>query len=350
VAATYASVYPERIDKLVLDGNYAVSNDVYGHGRLTALSLEQVWNGLAFGCNADYFLRGGDERDTLPADDLCAAMPYPTQKMYDLKDKAPRETYISAIHMINQAIDVGGIGLYGVAPIGAMVMACVESLHRSQNFDGEGCCYKVGPRDNMTVADLINLPEDADARYADPVYLVRSVDMTGRLNPHDLVNFWQELRTKYPFGFTQAGNILSVASMPNLPRPVPTYGSALDRVKPLVIGEFHDPATTHTSAQLMKDLFPNGALLSWQGFKHGLPYRDGLMQDPESLTSYDFMSGGHGASECSNHLAKYLEMGILPINGHTCPINGPTANALKLQIAKDFKARGKCLIEIKIDY
>ena len=34
VAATYASVYPERIDKLVLDGNVAVSNDVYGYGRL----------------------------------------------------------------------------------------------------------------------------------------------------------------------------------------------------------------------------------------------------------------------------------------------------------------------------
>ena len=306
-----------------------------------------MWNGLAFGCNADYFLRGGDERDTLPADDLCAAMPYPTQKMFDLEEKAPRETYISAIHMINQAIDLGGIGGAGVAPIGAMVMACVESLHRSQNFDGEGCCYKVGPRKNKTVADYINQPEDADERSAAPTTSVRSVDMTGRLNPHDLVNFWQELRTKHPFGFTRAANILSVASMPNLPRPVPTYGSALDRVTPLVIGEFHDPATTYTSAQLMKDLFPNGALLSWQGYQHGLPRKYGLMQDPESLTSWAFMSGGHGASECSNLLAKYLEMGVLPINGHTCPINGPTANALKFQIAKDWEANGGCISNLK---
>lgn len=67
------------------------------------------------------------------------------------------------------------------------------------------------------------------------------------------------------------GNLIAVASAPNLPRPVPSYGSSLDRVKPLIIGEFHDPATTYTSAQKMRGFFPNGALMNWQGYRHGLP-------------------------------------------------------------------------------
>ena len=59
VGAAYATVYPERVDKLVLDGNVAVFNEIYAAAELFALSYEQVWNGIASACDADYFLNGG---------------------------------------------------------------------------------------------------------------------------------------------------------------------------------------------------------------------------------------------------------------------------------------------------
>ena len=149
----------------------------------------------------------------------------------------------------------------------------------------------------------------------------------------------------------RAAGVVAISTMPKLPRPVPMYGSALDRVTPLVIGEFHDPATTYTAAQVMKDLFPNGALLSWQGYHHGLPWNAGVVTGflEEGPDSTQFMGGGFGLSNCQSLLSTYLETGELPINGHTCPINGPAANSLKLEIAKDAKGRGICLSNLKAD-
>ena len=306
-----------------------------------------MWNGLAFGCNADYLLRGGDARESLPADDLCAATPYPTRKVLDFIATAERDTAIAAHRMIRIGLDMGGVGgadfLNGLGvPVGSMIMACVESLHRAGNFGGPGCCYVPGEPQAFGVDDLINLPA-SDGRSAELIAAqVRAVDMAGRLSPPGLKELWRELQREHPLGYARAFLVISVASMPNLPRPVPTYGSALDSVRPLVIGEFHDPATSYTGAQLMKDFFPNGALLSWQGYKHGLPSKATLasLDDDSSVV---FMGGGHGAYECNSILNDYLEKGELPTNGHTCPINGPAANALALDIAKSLAANGTCL-------
>lgn len=358
VGATYASAFPERVDKLILDGNVAISNEIRNGADTWALGLEHVWNGLAFGCNADYFLRGGDARESLPADDLCATTPYPTQKILDLVATAERDTAIHAVRMIRHGLDLKGVGgadyVNGLGvPVGSMIMACVESLHRSGDFSGPGCCYVPGVPEAVSVDDILNLPEEYDPgpRSANQIAAqVRAVDMHGRLSPPDLADLWRELQSAHPLGYTRAYLVISVASMPNLPRPVPTYASALDSVKPLIIGEFHDPATSYTGSQLMKDFFPNGALLSWQGYRHGLPSKatSASLDEPES--SVGFMGGGHGAYECNSILNDYLETGTLPANGHTCPINGPAANALALDVAKSLAANGTCLSDMSLGF
>ncbi|KAJ1621867.1 hypothetical protein T492DRAFT_344245 [Pavlovales sp. CCMP2436] len=58
VGASYATVYPDRVLRLILDGNVAVSNDIYAAAELWSLSYEQVWNGLAAACDSDYFIEG----------------------------------------------------------------------------------------------------------------------------------------------------------------------------------------------------------------------------------------------------------------------------------------------------
>ena len=130
-------------------------------------------------------------------------------------------------------------------------MACVESLYRSGNFDGPGCCYVPGDPMPVDVNTLLNLLEEADERVLNEVFQVRSVDCKGRLNPQDLSRMWAKLKAEHPIGYVRASNLIYIASAPNLARPVPTYGSALENVRPLVIGEFYDSATTYTAAQVL---------------------------------------------------------------------------------------------------
>ena len=101
-------------------------------------------------------------------------------------------------------------------------------------------------------------------------------------------------------------------------------------MRPLVIGEFHDAATTYTASQMQFKHFPHGSLLSWQGYRHGLPKSCDTSQ-PESA---DFMNGGYGANDCNNKLMDYLKTGDLPPTGYTCPIEGPPMRQLSLANAK----------------
>jgi len=218
----------------------------------------------------------------------------------------------------------------GVAPAAAMLFACIDSYAKKRNFEGEGCCF-VQYANYASLQDYLasSDPHVLDARYPMDVELVRAVDMKGRLNPAGLARFWTQLRTKHPFGFLRATNILSIACAPNIPRPAPPYGSALDELTPLIIGEFGDPSTTYTAAQVMQSNFKNGVLLSWQGYKHGMAMNDGLADS----SSFQFLNGGYGVAECTKKMAEYLETAKLPLNGDICPINGPAASALDLRTA-----------------
>ncbi|EOD05171.1 hypothetical protein EMIHUDRAFT_453703 [Emiliania huxleyi CCMP1516] len=336
VGATYATVYPERVDKMILDGNVAISNEIYEAAHLWALSYEQVWNGLAAACNNDFFVAGGIDAPTLPADDFCAATPYPTDKMYKLLGAQTDETLLlMAFTLLSKFFEGGGIMHSGVSPGGAIMMACVESLHKYGNFDGEGCCdYQ--PK-SQCCKGKIQIPANNNTFKKEDdenptITLVRSVDMAGRLSTADTERLWADLKDKHPIGFLRAGNIVSIVSAPNLPRPVPSYGSGLDKLQPLIIGDFHDPATTYTASQDMRDKFPNGALMSWQGYHHGLFLDDNF--GLSDYTSNTFQNEGYGAKDCYDRMLSYLEDGKLPPNGYTCPINGPAAGSLSLKVAK----------------
>jgi len=331
--ATYATVYPERVDKLILDGNVAISNEIYEAAHLWALSYEQVWNGLAAACNNDFFVAGGIDAPTLPADDFCTATPYPTDKMYKLLGNQTDQTLlIKAFTLLSKFFEGGGIMHRGVSPGSAIMMACVESLHKDGDFNGAGCCdYQ--PR-SKCCKGKIQTPANSGSTFGEyneqnpSVTLVRSVDMAGRLSTKDVERLWADIKDKHPIGFLRATNIIRIVSAPNLPRPVPSYGSGLDKLQPLIIGDFHDPATTYTASQDMRDKFPNGALMSWQGYHHGLV---GYFDDNFGLSDYTsdkFQNEGYGAKDCYDRMLSYLEDGTLPPNGYTCPINGPAAGSL----------------------
>ena len=337
VGATYATVYPERVDKMILDGNVAVSNEIYKAANLFALSYEQVWNGLAAACNNDFFVAGGIDAPTLPADDYCAATPYPTDKMYKLLGAQTDDTLlIKTFTLLGKFFEP--IMWNGVSPGGAVMMACVESLHKDGDFNREGCCEFHPQGKDSCCTGKIQTPANSGSTFGPvpdenpTITLVFAVDMAGRLSTKDIERLWADLKDNYPIGFLRAANIVPIVSAPNLPRPVPPYGSGLDKLQPLIIGDFHDPATTYTASQDMRDKFPNGALMSWHGYHHGL-FDDGDF-GLSDYTSYTFQSEGYGAKDCYDRMLKYLEDGTPPPNGYTCPINGPAAGSLSLKVAK----------------
>ena len=104
---------------------------IYGAAELFALSYEQTWNGLAKACDADYFLKGGLEGDsavllyrtmrlcvnlnfccsmcrlqcsgTADPDHLCAATPFPSQKLYSIVDKKdPHQVELVIVAVLSQ--------------------------------------------------------------------------------------------------------------------------------------------------------------------------------------------------------------------------------------------------------
>ena len=179
VGASYATMFPERVDKLVLDGNVAVSNELYEFAELSALSYEQVWNGLAAACNDDFFVKG---TAGLSADDLCAAAPYPTDKIYSIiRNQTDRSFASFVLNQVNTLFEGGGVMHGGVSPGGAVLMACVQSYYTNRNGDGDGCC-NFDPQKGCCHTDNPLPPyASGSGRVNEPVGLVRSVDMAGRM-------------------------------------------------------------------------------------------------------------------------------------------------------------------------
>jgi len=331
VGAAYASIFPTNVDKLILDGNVAISSEIYGAAELWCLSYSETWNGLSEACSGDFFQKigpTGTVENAVDPKSMCAATPFPSQQLLAALDKDGDGIYDDLVeasilaNMLSATME-STIG-NGIDPAGSIMFACVKSWVETGGFDGEGCCFT--PRTgnpNFSLESVMADPRPDDRSISD-VRNVRAVDMQGRLNAPSLAALWGRLVKKYPFGFMRATNLLNLATATNLPRPVPPYGSSLDHLTPLIIGAYGDPATTYTAAQVMYTNFKNGVLMSWQGYKHGLP----VSGDLSDRTSAGFHSAGYGAQDCTDRIAKYLETGEHPPNGYVCPINGPGANSL----------------------
>mmetsp|Transcript_22232 Transcript_22232/g.57098 ORF Transcript_22232/g.57098 Transcript_22232/m.57098 type:complete len:665 (-) Transcript_22232:272-2266(-) len=337
VGATYASIFPDNVDRLVLDGNVPYSNRLYENAETFALAYEHVWQGLENACTSD-FLNEEEPR--------CVATPYPTEKLLKLMGES-NKTKASLLNLLENAFDSDGMWNEGVEPIGAMIMACIQSAYTGKGWTGPGCAYKDQPPfiqqqlpENWL--EILDTLAGDDKKTNDPIALVRAVDMPARLTSDDTVALWMRLQKEHPIGFIRAINIFRVASSPTVPRPVPMYGSSL--IKPLIIANLHDPATTITGSQYMSGLFPQGSLMTWQGYAHSLIWGGALSPDDQKDIGFGwFESAGYGAYDCMQKLQDYLQHGTLPSDGYVCPTNGPAARALSLEHAKAGIGRGMVL-------
>merc|ERR1712151_264458 len=88
---------------------------------------------------------------------------------------------------------------------------------------------------------------------------------------------------------------------PSIPTPVSPLGNP--DVPALVVGNLYDPSTSYTWSQQMHQVFPAGAMMTWQGVGHSL-----------TIDKYDLKD----SVQCFRHILQYLRTGVLPKDGYVC--------------------------------
>merc|ERR1712228_214538 len=330
------------------DGNVAIDNDLHDFSELFALPYEETWNGLSAACDEDFFETVGPTGIVEPflaspdrTSKHCAATPYPAQRLASSLAQQGDEVKSTVMEMLRASFEEIGHGVY---PTASVLMSCVASALKTGTFDGPGCCFKV-PSDYAKYLDsFYNHLVPLDIYLTNNILSVRAVDVKNRLSPSAMARLWSRLMEDHPIGFMRASSSISIAAMPNLARPLPPFGSGLDRLTPLIVGNHGDAMTPYTSSRAMHSKFPNGALLSWQGYNHAMPRVN--LTDP---TSAAFYNSGYGADACASKMVKYLETGELPLNGDVCPINGPAASALGSDVAVQALDNGFCISKERDD-
>lgn len=144
--------------------------------------------------------------------------------------------------------------------------------------------------------------------FADP-YLekcaVWGLDLAGYYDVSNLMHQWTvEKISRGDAGLAAVvGDMAGYFLWPLKATPTAPMGSAI--VRPLIVGNLFDSATSYSWAQDMKKAFPDGSIITWQGLGHTFP---------TYATDYNRQAIAH----CWSHIEDYLQNGTMPINGLLC--------------------------------
>jgi len=343
VGGSYGTVFPKYVGRLVLDGVVAPFPDVERRGELFARGITATWNGITSACDLSVLEEG---------EDVCPAAPLSESKALRLIQDSTHPVRASLI------MKLAKLSIFKYPwPLASVTLACVEKFSSGNAADDcpdwlESIVPSVpGFKSNDTdissnISDLISNVTDANNSDANSTSsnssetsprrlrrewfhlsqqaLVMGTDTAGRLNEEATVRWWKESLAMQPLGTPWSlGWVVAISTWPGNARPVPPLGSA--SISPLVVGNLHDPNTAYTSAQLARSAFPQGHLMTWQGYGHciGLIGPLGEMlsesykeaEESNQLMNYTFSLAKFA---CVSKIQDYLETGELPLDGHTC--------------------------------
>eukprot|EP00928_Gymnodinium_smaydae_P080328 TRINITY_DN6404_c0_g1_i1.p1 TRINITY_DN6404_c0_g1~~TRINITY_DN6404_c0_g1_i1.p1 ORF type:complete len:722 (-),score=96.68 TRINITY_DN6404_c0_g1_i1:126-2222(-) len=133
---------------------------------------------------------------------------------------------------------------------------------------------------------------------------VRAADYTNRFTIEGAMDTYRRLRREYHplevyFANAKAGFGLQTWPADAAPG---MYGFRAD-VSPFIINSLYDMSTPYSNAKLMRQGFPSGVLVTWQGVGH-------------CVKDADFDEAG--VKSCIERQTKYLLTGELPPDGFTC--------------------------------
>lgn len=253
VGSVYATVFPDKVHRLVLDGDMGSDPDVQLFAGWVGESVEAVWAGLAMACD-NSVMRGG------PPETICPAGPGVTTKLQTLLQQA--STPAQKANAIALFFEFSGTVYHPGVPNAARFMKCLATTYATGNMSH--CSTQ--PSSSMTYPGLEGL---------EVIGQVLGLDLAGRLTEQSFIEWWRAEKEKQPVGIMRALPFVAVVgTWPAVPQPVPPAGNP--SVAPLVIGNLHDGQTPYNNAQKMLEAFPSGRLLTSQFYGHGLQGPDNV--------------------------------------------------------------------------
>jgi len=333
VCSNYATIFPDKTDKLILDGNVEPRPDVISLADEGAEGPMAVFRGIAAACEASLV------SDT--PEDVCPMAPFMAEKVHKAmrgKNKVVASLVSGVWSSMSGDKDV---------PCSAVMMSCMSFILKGGPKPA-GCSNALGDRieqalgqassistlqikemfdeleHNRTkpvsavLADVIverDDEHDQEPKYSESVpqdnfgmaniMAVTAMDTHGRLTEEGVIKWWKDAESRFTMGLGRALFFaLGVSIWPAVPTPVPPAGDSA--LKPLIIGNLRDLQTSYLATQRMKQGFPQGHLLTYQGYGHCLGPGWGENMAAEQ--------------SCVKHVKAYLHEGVLPEDGSTCAV------------------------------
>jgi len=314
VAGVYGTMFPARTKRLILDANVDPNPDVASMGTSMAKGVSSVWRSFTTACDLTLM-------ENRSADELCPAAPLAESKFMQMIQEG--EDVERAARVMSLVYDAVGTSVVSSAKA-AVALLCVESLWRGGTLD---ICMQ--PDGNSSASNNNNFVNGLRA-------MIFGTDVAGSFHEEAYVQWWKETKAEQPVGLPNAvGWTASFSTWPGSARPVPPLGRS--GVKPLIVGNLHDPRTDYSNTQAVRQAFPEGSLMTWQGYGHCLsPILE--QTGPELLETYETAMAQEQLPPYTNAMARYacvslimnyLDTGILPLDGHTCLVPEPIQTGRK---------------------
>jgi pimeloyl-ACP methyl ester carboxylesterase len=307
VAGVYATVYPNNVAKLVMDGNLMPMPQKDELGLGGAKSLQKTTSELLINC------KQSPECDIEDPEGMYSEVvskahrghltaPGYKKKQFTLtpgllhgflqKKLGADGTWVEALETLKHlASDNEQTRQKAVKKI--LDAVCV--VHQKPTWSNYDICVGDGQIMEKTGGDFPSPFLEGIA--------VLGLDLAGRFLADDAMKSWQAAKDEFTVsGMTSfTGIAAALYFWPAYPAPPPPLGNV--QTPAVVIGNLFDPSTSYYWTQEMREHFPKGAMVTWQGVGH--------------LLIVDAQANAE-AMACMDFVYKYLNDGDLPQDGHTC--------------------------------
>jgi len=247
IGAVYATLYPDRVRTLVLDGAVDPTVDDVASTEAQARGFEDAFDEFARDCVRRGCPLGADPRGFLTR--LLArakARPVPTSTSGDHRRATGGNVLLAAVSALYDQGDWHRLS---------------RALADAARGDAKGV-FELDDDYNQ------RSPDGTFTNILDANYAINCADTDQRLTDGTIKRTLADWRRKYPlFGPTLALTLVGCQVWKGPRHPLPKV-AAPSAATVLVVGTRHDPATPYASAQHLARALGHAALLTWDGDGH----------------------------------------------------------------------------------
>jgi len=278
VGGVYASTYPDRVGKLILDGNVVPLPEKTALAQGSGIGIQQSVNKLLYNCKVQIdkcALTNPDEEFNQVIDQLrSGTLTAPTATGHD---------FVLTVGLFGgwlqgQLADPSGAG-WGPAlttvstllsdNVSAREVQVATILDVKCTLHFNGTKLATWSKYDKCIGDAhLGIKGDMGSGFIHQL-AVLGVDLAGRYTVSDAMRLWSDFKDNY--GPISAGAYVGLMAglfqWPVVPSPPAPLGNP--SVPALIVGNLYDPSTSYQWSQEMHKAFPNSTMVTWQGVGHG---------------------------------------------------------------------------------